>query len=140
MGDAMLRQATEVRDDLTREARSLFEREPLGWDLGTLTTIYRWALDFPGHIAALINDRIAHLNVIEAFGQEQREVNRLRSNSKRMRNSLVQRARVVGLLRALSEASAGFASGAVELLSGLDGALLLTLEGAAHVARGALAG
>ncbi|MDJ0667658.1 MAG: mechanosensitive ion channel [Desulfobacterales bacterium] len=68
MGDAMLRQATEVRDDLTRDARSLFEREPLGWDLGTLTTIYRWALDFPAHIATLVGMVIQHSRVLGAAG------------------------------------------------------------------------
>lgn len=68
MGDAMLRQATEVREDLTREARSLFEREPLGWDIGTLNTIYRWALDFPKHIAALIAMVIEHSRVLGVAG------------------------------------------------------------------------
>ncbi|MDJ0721762.1 MAG: mechanosensitive ion channel [Desulfobacterales bacterium] len=68
MGEAMLRQATEVREDLTREARSLFEREPLGWDLRTLTTIYRWALDFPKHIAALVAMVIEHSRVLGVAG------------------------------------------------------------------------
>ncbi len=68
MGDAMARQAAEVRADLTRDARSLFEREPLGWDLGTLTTIYRWALDFPAHIATLIGMVIQHSRVLGAAG------------------------------------------------------------------------
>lgn len=78
-----------------------------------------------GRIAALINDRILNLGVIEAFGQEQREIKRVRRSSKRLRDSLLQRARVVGLLRALSEASAGFASmcalliGAIQVASGL---------------------
>lgn len=65
---------------------------------------------YRGRIAALINDRIAHLGVIETFGQEQREVKRVRRASRRLRDSLILRARVVGLLRALSEASAGLAS------------------------------
>lgn len=63
-----------------------------------------------GRIAALINDRISHIGVVEVFGQEQREIKRVRRASKRLRGALIQRARVVGLLRALSEASAGFAS------------------------------
>ena len=60
MGDAMLKQATEVRDDITQQARSLFEREPLGWDLGTLNAIYHWALDLPEHIPNFIKLVIQH--------------------------------------------------------------------------------
>jgi hypothetical protein len=68
MGDAMLRQATEVRDDLTRQAWTLFEREPLGWDMHTLAAIYRWALDFPDHIAVLVATVIQHSRVLGAAG------------------------------------------------------------------------
>ena len=68
MGDVMVQQATEVRDDLTKQARSLFEREPLGWDVNTLTAIYRWALDFPAHIAALVEMVIQHSRVLGFAG------------------------------------------------------------------------
>jgi small-conductance mechanosensitive channel len=68
MGDAMLRQASEVREDLTRQARSLFEREPLGWDIKTLNTIYRWALDFPKHIGDLVRMVIQHSRVLGLAG------------------------------------------------------------------------
>jgi len=68
MGDAMRQQATEVREDLTRQARSLFEREPLGWDLGTLNTIYRWALDLPEHIPNFIELVIQHSRLLGGAG------------------------------------------------------------------------
>lgn len=68
MGDAMLRQANEVRADLTRQARSLFERQPLGWDMNTLATIYHWALDFPEHITALAAMVIQHSRVLGFAG------------------------------------------------------------------------
>jgi len=68
MGDAMLQQATEVREDLTEQARSLFEREPLGWDWGTLNAIYRWALDLPQHIPNLINLVIQHSRLLGVAG------------------------------------------------------------------------
>jgi ABC-type multidrug transport system fused ATPase/permease subunit len=77
-----------------------------------------------GRIAALINDRIAHLGVVETFGQEQRETRRVRRASRKLRDALVDRARVLGLLRALSEASAAFAGfcalvvGAVQVAAG----------------------
>ena len=68
MGDAMLQQASEVREDITEQARSLFEREPLGWDLGTLNTIYRWALDLPEHIPNFISLVIQHSRLLGVAG------------------------------------------------------------------------
>jgi len=68
MGDAMLKQATEVREDITREARSLFEREPLGWDLDTLSDIYHWAVDLPDHITTLVRMVIQHSRVLGVAG------------------------------------------------------------------------
>ncbi|MCG8400597.1 MAG: hypothetical protein MJA84_03265, partial [Firmicutes bacterium] len=63
-----------------------------------------------GHLAAQLNDRVSNLAVIEAFGQEAREKKRFERLSTKLRRSLIARARVIGLLRALSEASATFAS------------------------------
>jgi small-conductance mechanosensitive channel len=68
MGDAMLQQATEVREDLSRQARSLFKREPLGWDLGTLNAIYHWALDLPVHIPNFISLVIQHSRLLGVAG------------------------------------------------------------------------
>ena len=79
----------------------------VGPQLGTRTREARY---HRGRIATLISDRIAHLSVVEAFGQESREVRRLRRLSRQLRKAMIERARVVGLLRALSEASAGIAS------------------------------
>lgn len=64
MGEAMLKRATEVREDLTRGARSLFEREPLGWDLDTLNAIYHGAVDLPDHITTLVRMVIQHSRVL----------------------------------------------------------------------------
>ncbi|MBW2206700.1 MAG: hypothetical protein JRG79_07290, partial [Deltaproteobacteria bacterium] len=36
MGQAMMREAARVKKDLEQKAQSLFEREPLGWDLDTI--------------------------------------------------------------------------------------------------------
>jgi ABC-type multidrug transport system fused ATPase/permease subunit len=62
-----------------------------------------------GRLAAMLNDRISRIGVVEAFGQESRERKRFARLSRQLRNSLVHRARMIGLLRALSEASASFA-------------------------------
>ena len=68
MGDVMLQQANEVRADLTRQAWSLFEREPLGWDMNTLETIYRWTLDLPEHISDLAAMVVQHSRVLGFVG------------------------------------------------------------------------
>ncbi len=62
-----------------------------------------------GRLAALLNDRVSRIGVVEAFGQERRERRRFERLSRDLRRSLVDRARVVGLLRAMSEAGASIA-------------------------------
>lgn len=71
-----------------------------------------------GRIASVINDRISKLAVIESFGQETREVRRIKKVSRKLRGTLVRRASAVGLLRAFSEISAGLA-GACALAVGV---------------------
>ena len=70
-----------------------------------------------GRLAAQLNDRVANIGVVEAFGQEAKEKRRFERLSTRLRHALVARARVIGLLRALSEASASLA-GACALFAG----------------------
>lgn len=73
-----------------------------------------------GRIAAIVNDRIARMNVVEAFGQEERELRRVNRASSRLYAALVDRARVASLLRSLSEASAAFASMCALLVGSLQ--------------------
>lgn len=54
MGDAMVRQATQVRQDLEQRALSLFDREPLGWDWDTIDFLYTWFLKLPLKIPAIL--------------------------------------------------------------------------------------
>ncbi|MDJ0972368.1 MAG: ABC transporter ATP-binding protein [Kiloniellales bacterium] len=70
-----------------------------------------------GRLAAQLNDRVANIGVVEAFGQEAKEKRRFDRLSSRLRRALIARARIIGLLRALSEASASFA-GACALFAG----------------------
>lgn len=68
MGDVMAREAAKVRDDLQRQARSMFDRQPLEWSGETLIAIYKWLLDFPFHIAALVKIVLAHSRVLGFAG------------------------------------------------------------------------
>ncbi len=63
-----------------------------------------------GRLASMLNDRVSHIGVVEAFGQENKEHKRFERLSTRLRHSLIDRARVIGLLRSLSEASGSLAS------------------------------
>ena len=47
MGDAMAQQANRVKEQLQRQARSLFERQPLGWSWETIDHLYKRILSFP---------------------------------------------------------------------------------------------
>ena len=47
MGDAMIRKAGRVKEELQKQAESLFQREPLGWDLDTLGYLYESILSLP---------------------------------------------------------------------------------------------
>ena len=50
VGEAMAREAERVRAELERRAYSLFEKEPLGWNLETVRYMYREAVSLPTKI------------------------------------------------------------------------------------------
>lgn len=53
VGQAMKREAVKVKEELEQRAQSLFERQPLGWDLETIHYIYEGALSLPAKIPEL---------------------------------------------------------------------------------------
>ena len=59
MDDVVIREATKVKEEFQQKARSLFDRLPLGWDLNTITYLYRLALSLPGKIPAFTRFVIA---------------------------------------------------------------------------------
>lgn len=73
-----------------------------------------------GRLAALINDRIARIGVIEAFGQERRETRRLAALSSELSRLLVDRAKPAGALRAIAEAAGGLATVIALVAGGLQ--------------------
>lgn len=54
VGKTMLEQAGRVKEDFVTQARSLFHRTPLGWNLETLQDIYRWSIGLPLQIPYLV--------------------------------------------------------------------------------------
>lgn len=83
-----------------------------------------------GKMAAILNDRISRIGVVEAFGQEKRERRRFRKLSRNVRDSLITRSKYVALLRAISEGGAGFASIAALLAGAVLSAYSATTPGA----------
>lgn len=68
MGEAVARQAAEVRDALAKQAGSLFEREPLGWDLGTVRGLYRAIRSIPTEAAELTDQVVEQSRVLGLVG------------------------------------------------------------------------
>ncbi len=63
----MARQAAKVREELAKRASSLFEREALGWDLGTVRGLYGAIFSIPmkaGELAGQIIEQSRVLGVI----------------------------------------------------------------------------
>jgi ABC-type multidrug transport system fused ATPase/permease subunit len=77
-------------------------------------------------LAAVLTDRLAHLHLVQAFGQERREAKRFKELSRRLKAAFLRRAKAVGLLRALADAGASTAS----LCALLVGAQLVVLGAA----------
>ncbi|MGD9172588.1 MAG: mechanosensitive ion channel [Desulfobacterales bacterium] len=54
IGETMAKEATRVKEDLERQARSLFERKPLGWNWNAIDYLYKWVLGLPLKIPQIV--------------------------------------------------------------------------------------
>jgi ABC-type multidrug transport system fused ATPase/permease subunit len=68
------------------------------------------------YLAANVNEKVASIAVVQVFGQSIRERRHLIRQSRRLKNSMVKRARKIGLLRAVAHGTTAFASGVIVLL------------------------
>jgi len=68
MGEVVVREAARVREELKQQAQSLFERDPIGWNLDTLESLYDWALSLPMKIPELSGDLIEQGRILGAVG------------------------------------------------------------------------
>lgn len=64
-------------------------------------------------LAANVNEKIASMPVVQIFGQVQRERRRLRQQSRNLAGSMVERARMTGALRAITETTGAVVMGLV---------------------------
>lgn len=71
-------------------------------------------------LAANVDDKLASMSVVQAFGQSDRERQRMEKQSNRLMNAMIARARVAAQLKALSDITSALASGAVMLVGSYE--------------------
>ncbi len=79
----------------------------------SLQTRSREARRRRARLAANVNEKVGSVGVVQVFGQTARERRRLKSQSRKLRYAMVDRARSVGHQRGLAEGTAMMASAAV---------------------------
>lgn len=68
MGKAIVKEAAEVREEFQKQARTLFLRSNLGWDLDTIEYLYTWLLDLPLRAPELIRQVMEHGRLLGLAG------------------------------------------------------------------------
>ena len=68
MGDAIAKEATEVKEEIEQQARSLFTRTYLGWDLDTIDYLSEWALSLPLRVPELMRAVAEHSRLLGVAG------------------------------------------------------------------------
>ena len=82
-----------------------------------------------GRLARNINEKIRAFSVIQAFNQTRRESRMFRRQSVLLRRAMISRARVMGLMRILTEGSTAFSMGLLLSLGALETTLGMTTAG-----------
>ena len=68
MDDVMIQEAAKVKEDFQEKARTLFKRLPLGWDLHTISYLYKLALSLPNKIPIFTRFVIEQSKVLGVIG------------------------------------------------------------------------
>jgi small-conductance mechanosensitive channel len=68
LGDAMAREAVRVREQLEQQARSMFERDPLGWGWQTIDYLHKWVLSLPLQIPTFMKTVMEQSRVLGFIG------------------------------------------------------------------------
>jgi small-conductance mechanosensitive channel len=68
MDDAIVREASQVREDLEKQARSLFERKPLEWDLDTIGYLTIWLFSLPQKLPEFTRQLVFHSRTLGVVG------------------------------------------------------------------------
>ncbi|MEA3363686.1 MAG: ABC transporter ATP-binding protein [Thermodesulfobacteriota bacterium] len=81
------------------------------------------------YLAANVNEKVASMTVVQVFGQTVREKCRIKRQSKRLTNALIDRAQKIGMIRGMTQTVAALASGVVLLEGAREVGLGLTTPG-----------
>ena len=68
MDDAIVREASRVKEDLEKQARSLFERQPLEWDLDTIGYLTKWLFSLPQQLPEFTRQLVVHSRTLGVVG------------------------------------------------------------------------
>ena len=68
MDDALVREASRVKQDLEQQARSLFERKPLGWNLDTIGYLTIWLFSLPPQVPEFTRQLVVHSRTLGVVG------------------------------------------------------------------------
>lgn len=92
------------------------------WRGRALRELTRQARRRRGQLAARITDRVAHLPVVRAFGRGADELRRIDRKGRQLRDAVVARSRVIGMVRGLAELTGAVAVAVALCLAALTGA------------------
>ncbi len=68
LDQVLVKEAAQVKADIQKQALSLFERKPLGWDLKTIDYLTKWALELPLRVPELLEQILAQGRVLGIAG------------------------------------------------------------------------
>ncbi|MGD8714963.1 MAG: hypothetical protein PVG70_10500, partial [Desulfobacterales bacterium] len=68
MDDAIVQEASRVKEDLKQQARSLFERQPLGWNWKTISYLSQWLIFLPQQLPAFSKQLVIHSRALGVAG------------------------------------------------------------------------
>jgi len=68
MDDAIVQEASRVKEDLKQQARSLFERQPLGWNWKTISYLSQWLIFLPQRLPEFSKQLVVHSRALGVAG------------------------------------------------------------------------
>jgi small-conductance mechanosensitive channel len=68
VGNQLAREAANMGEEIQSKARSLFEHAPMGWDIQTIKSIYRWLLNLPSTLPVFMQYVLDQAQLLGALG------------------------------------------------------------------------
>jgi len=68
MGEAIIKEAEQVKEDIQQQVSTLSRWTPLGWDLKTIDYISQWVLKLPLRVPELMQEVMVHGRVLGVVG------------------------------------------------------------------------